>query len=117
MVEYTFSLDNTFGALADPTRRDILARLARQEMSVGEIARHYNLTFAAISKHLKVLEKARLVIKQRKGKKQIVILAPQGLADANDYLEHYRTFWEDRFDRLEQYLNNISQEEKYGRTQ
>jgi DNA-binding transcriptional ArsR family regulator len=105
MVEYTLSLDNTFGALADPTRRDILRRLSNTELSVGQIARFYDLTFAAVSKHLKVLERAQMVIKRRRGKEQMVSLAPQAFADAAEYLEWYRSLWETRLDSLEQYLS------------
>jgi DNA-binding transcriptional ArsR family regulator len=105
MVEYTFSLDSTFAALADPTRRDILSKIANNEMSVGQIARFYNLTFAAVSKHLKVLERAQMVIKRRRGKQQMVSLAPQAFADAAEYIEWYRNLWETRLDSLEQYLN------------
>ena len=104
MVEYTFSLDNVFGALADPTRRDILSRVARQEMSVGEIAQHYHLTFAAVSKHLKVMEKAQMIIKRRRGKRQFVHLSPTALKSADDYLEAYRKLWETRLDALDNYL-------------
>lgn len=104
MVEYTFSLDSTFSALADNTRRDILRRVAEAEMSVGEIARYYDLTFAAVSKHLKVLEKATLIIKRRRGKQQMVSLAPQAFADAAEYIEWYRSLWETRLDSLENYL-------------
>jgi DNA-binding transcriptional ArsR family regulator len=102
MVEYT--LDNTFAALADPTRRDILLRLSAVELSVGEIAKFYDLTFAAISKHLKVLERASLIIKRRRGKQQMVSLAPQAFADASEYLDWYRQFWEQRLDALNIYL-------------
>jgi DNA-binding transcriptional ArsR family regulator len=110
MVEYTFSLDNIFGALADPTRRDILRRVSSAEMSVGEIARYYDLTFAAVSKHLKVLEKAKMIIKRRKGKEQIVSLAPQALADASEYLDWYKRFWETRLDALAVYLEESANE-------
>jgi DNA-binding transcriptional ArsR family regulator len=106
MVEYTLSLDNIFSSLSDPTRRDILRRVARQEMSIGEIARYYDLTFAAVSKHLKVLERAKLIIKQRRGKEQMVTVVPQALKDADEYLEQYRRLWEERFDRLDALLNN-----------
>jgi len=82
MVEYAFSLDSTFGALADPTRRDILRRVSSAELSISQIDRSYNLTFAAVSKHLKVLEKARLITKRKQGKEQLVSLAPQAFADA-----------------------------------
>ena len=104
MVEYTLSLDSTFGALSDPTRRDILQRLGNTELSVGELARFYDLTFAAVSKHLKVLEKACLVIKRKRGKQHMVSLAPQAFADAAEYLEWYKSLWESRLDSLEQYL-------------
>src|SRR3954469_6695519 len=108
MVEYTFPLDNIFSTLADPTRRDILRRVSLQSLSVGAIARPYDLTFAAVSKHLKVLERAKLIIKRRHGKAQIVSLAPQALADASEYLDGYRQFMEVRYDSLEVYLNNHS---------
>ncbi|MGH7156719.1 MAG: ArsR/SmtB family transcription factor [Candidatus Saccharimonadales bacterium] len=104
MVEYSFSLDSTFGALSDPTRRDILRRLANGEFSVGELAKPYSLTFAAVSKHLKVLERAKLIIKRRRGREQMVSLAPQAFADAAEYLEWYRSLWENRLDALESYL-------------
>lgn len=104
MVEYSFSLDNIFGALADPTRRDILRRVSSAEMSVGEIARYYDLTFAAVSKHLKVLEKAKMIIKRRNGKEQIVSLSPGALASADEYFEFYRQLWERRLDSLGDYL-------------
>jgi DNA-binding transcriptional ArsR family regulator len=104
MVEYTQSLDNIFSSLADPTRRDILSRVARQEMSIGEIAQYYNLTFAAISKHLKVLERSKLVTKKRRGKEQMVSVAPSALKEVDDYLETYHQLWEARFDRLETLL-------------
>jgi DNA-binding transcriptional ArsR family regulator len=105
MVEYTLNLDNIFSSLADPTRRDILRRVSDQQLSISEIAKPYDLTFAAVSKHLKVLEKARLVIKHRHGKEQIVSLAPSALKDASEYLEWYRSMWENRLDSLENYLN------------
>ena len=104
MVEYAMSLDSIFSSLADPTRRDILRRVSSQELSVGEIAQPYDLTFAAVSKHLKVLEKAKLIIKKRRGKEQMVSIAPQALKGVDDYLEFYRQLWESRFDSLENYL-------------
>jgi DNA-binding transcriptional ArsR family regulator len=104
MVEYTYNLDNIFSSLADPTRRDILRRVTSDELSVGEIAKPYDLTFAAVSKHLKVLERARLIIKRRRGKEQMVSLAPQALADAAEYLQWYQQFMAAKFDVLENYL-------------
>lgn len=112
MVEYTLQLDSVFGSLADPTRRDILRRVARCELSVSEIANSYDISLAAVSKHLKVLEKAKLVIKRRRGKQQLVRATPQTLADAERYLEQYRQIWEERLDALEDYLNK---EGKHGR--
>jgi DNA-binding transcriptional ArsR family regulator len=105
MVEYALNLDSVFGSLADPTRRDILRRLTGQELSVSQLAQAYDLTLAAVSKHLKVLEKARLIVKHRQGKQQIVKLAPQTLTEATDYLESYRQMWEVRLDSLEEYLS------------
>lgn len=104
MVEYALSLDEVFGSLADPTRRDILRRVSRRQMTISEIASRYDLTFAAVSKHLKVLEKAKLIIKRRRGKEQLVQLAPQTIKSANEYLEFYRAFWEERLDSLDAYL-------------
>ena len=104
MVEYTLNLDFVFGSLADPTRRDILQRVSRHELSVGEIAKAYNLTFAAVSKHLKVLEKAQLIIKRRRGKEHMVRVSPQALQDADEYLKQYRLLWEGRLNALEALL-------------
>jgi DNA-binding transcriptional ArsR family regulator len=104
MVEYAFSMDDIFGSLADPTRRDILQRLSQAQLTIGQIAQPYDLTFAAVSKHLKVLEKARLIIKRRRGKERVVQLTPQALTGAADYLEQYRQLWEERFKMLDQLL-------------
>ncbi len=104
MVEYAVSLDSVFSSLADPTRRDILQRVSQQELSVSEVAAAYDLTFAAISKHLKVLERACLIMKRRKGKEQLVRIAPKSLEPAADYLEAYRQMWEERFDALDELL-------------
>ncbi len=104
MVEHHAQLDRVFGSLSDGTRRDILRRVARREMSVGEIAASYDISLAAVSKHLAVLEKARLVTKRREGKLQVVGLAPAGLSDAAKHLERMRVLWESRLDRLEKYL-------------
>ena len=103
-----------FGSLADPTRRDILRRVARREQSVGQIAKHYELTFAAVSKHLQVLEKARLITKRRRGKEQMVNISPQALASADEYFEQYRELWERRLDKLEALLEQEQRKEKKG---
>lgn len=117
MVEYGFpsslsfdpvldsSLDSVFGALADPTRRDILQRVSAQQLTVGQLAARYNLTFAAVSKHLKVLEKARLIAKHKVGRKHYIRAQAAALKEANDYLEEYKQMWSDRLDALEIYLN------------
>jgi DNA-binding transcriptional ArsR family regulator len=104
MVEYTFNLDSIFGSLADPTRRDILERVSQYELTVSEIALPYDLSLAAVSKHLKILEKAQLIIKRRRGKQQLVTVAPAAIEEACDYLESYRKQWEERFERLDQLL-------------
>ncbi len=109
MIEHALRLDSIFGCLADATRRDILKRVANEELSVTEVAKPYKkLTFAAISKHLKVLENAKLVVKRRQGKHQFVRLAPAKLKEASEYLEYYKTMWEDRLDALEEYLKLIA---------
>lgn len=105
MVECISNLDSIFGSLADPTRRDILRRVSSRELSIGEIAKAYDLTFAAVSKHLMVLERSKLIIKRRRGKEQMVRTKPQELAEATEYLEWYRQFMETRFDSLDNYLN------------
>jgi DNA-binding transcriptional ArsR family regulator len=104
MVEYVLNLDSVFSSLSDPTRRDILQRVTTRQLTISEIAQPYDMSLAAISKHIKILEKAKLIIKRRKGKEQIVSLAPQALKGAADYLEAYRLEWDDRFNRLEKLL-------------
>lgn len=106
MVEQTLQLDSIFSCLSDPTRRDILKRLMGKQMSISEIAEPYRLTFAAISKHLKILERARLVVKQRFGKQQVVALAPNTLHEAAKYLANYEKVWNLRMDALDEYLQN-----------
>lgn len=105
MVEYVSELDYIFGSLSDPTRRDILARVARAEFSVGELVANYDISFAAISKHLKVLQLAGLITKRKEGKKQMITLAPGALKSADEYLEQYRLLWQSRYDKLEKLLN------------
>jgi DNA-binding transcriptional ArsR family regulator len=107
MVEYTLSLDSIFSSLADPTRRDILRRLITQELSISELAKPYDITFAAVSKHLKVLERAQLIIKKRRGKEQMVQVSPLALKDAADYLESYRLLWDERFQSIDKLLKEM----------
>ncbi len=109
MVEYTYRLDAVFGSLSDPTRRDILRRIRRRGMSVGEIARHYKQSLAGIAKHLAVLERAGLVSKTRRGKEHIVAIDPKALAAASGYLQRFERLWERRLDRLDAYLKSSKQ--------
>ena len=97
-------LDLVFGSLADATRRDILQRVAGRELSVGQIAASYDISLAAVSKHLLVLERASLITKRREGKLQLATLSPPALTEAAADLGRYRDIWEARLDRLESYL-------------
>ena len=101
MVEYSLQLDSVFASLADPTRRDILSRVANAELSVSELVNGYDMSFAAISKHLKVMERARLIVKRKEGKKHMVSIAPDALRSAEEYLERYRQMQQSRFDKLD----------------
>lgn len=101
MVEYSLQLNSVFGALSDPIRRDILSKVAMHEYTVGELVVHYHVSFAAISKHLKVMEKARLIAKRKEGKTQVVTIAPDALKSADEYLEQYRQMWQSRIHKLE----------------
>lgn len=104
MVESNPELDLLFGALADSTRRGILAYVAEEAMSVGEIGERFDLTYGAISKHILVLEKAGLVAKERKGKSQMVIIVPDTVDVAREHIERYARMWESRLDKLESIL-------------
>src|SRR6478752_5684007 len=100
-------LSTTFAALADPTRRGILARLALGEATVTELAAPYDLSLPAISKHLKVLQKAGLVEQGRQAQWRPCRLAPAPLRDASDWIGQYRRHWEDSFERLDAYLREV----------
>jgi DNA-binding transcriptional ArsR family regulator len=106
------TLTTTFAALADPTRRAILSRLASGEMTVTELAAPFEMSLPAVSKHLKVLERAGLIARGRKAQWRPVRLDAGPLKDAADWLDHYRRFWEQRFDRLDEYLREIQEKEK-----
>jgi DNA-binding transcriptional ArsR family regulator len=103
----TETLDRTFAALADPTRRAILRRLAHGEATVGELAEGFPMTQPAISKHLKVLERAGLITRARRAQARPAELQPAPLREAADWLEEYRRQWEDRLDRLDAYLREM----------
>lgn len=105
-------LSVTFAALADPTRRAILERLVKGEASVGELAAPFDISLPAISKHLKVLENAGLIARGRDAQWRPCQLTAGPLKDAVDWLEHYRPFWEESFDRLNEYLRKIQRKEK-----
>lgn len=92
-VDFSNRLDAIFGSLSDPTRRDILKRVSINELTISEIASPYAMSLAAISKHLKILEKAKLVMKRRIGKQQVVTISPAALKEASSYLRQYEKLW------------------------
>ena len=106
----TDHLSTTFAALADPTRRAILARLASGEASVTQLARPFDMSMPAISKHLKVLERAGLIARGREAQWRPCRLEAAPLKDVAGWVEHYRRFWEESFDRLEEYLHDLRKE-------
>jgi DNA-binding transcriptional ArsR family regulator len=105
-------LDRAFQALSDPTRRAILARLALGEATVGELARPFRTSLPAISKHLKVLERAGLMSRRREGRVHRCRLVAAPLRETSAWLEHYRRFWERQLDSLEEYLREQSRGEE-----
>ena len=105
-------LTSTFAALADPTRRAILARLARGETTVTELAAPFDMTMPAITKHLKVLERAGLVARGREAQRRPCRLEAGRLKDVSSWVENYRAFWEQSLDRLDEYLREAKREAK-----
>lgn len=103
----TDQLSATFSALADPTRRAILSRLALGETSVKDLAAPFKMTLPAVTKHLKVLERAGLITRGREAQWRPCRLAPAPLRDASDWIEQYRRFWDESIDRLEIYLQEL----------
>jgi DNA-binding transcriptional ArsR family regulator len=101
------SLDTAFAALSDPTRRAILARLALGETSVTELARPFAMSLPAVSKHLKVLERAGLIARGREAQWRPCRIEPRALKDIDDWLNHYRRFFDESFDRLDAYLQTL----------
>jgi DNA-binding transcriptional ArsR family regulator len=110
--EMADQITSTFAALADPTRRAILARLALGETSVTEIAAPFEMSMPAISRHLKVLEKAGLISRGRQAQWRPCKLKAEPLKHAADWLDEYRRFWEESFDRLDEYLKTLQAKEK-----
>jgi DNA-binding transcriptional ArsR family regulator len=106
------ALDSTFSALSDPTRRAILARLAAGQLTVGELAEPFNISLPAISRHLRVLEAASLIARERKGKHRVCRLQAGALAAACEWLEFYRRFWSEGFERLDQHLKRKKRSSK-----
>jgi len=104
---YEQRLDATFAALADPTRRSILARLSNGEASVAELAEPFEMSQPAISKHLKVLERAGLITRSRAAQRRPRRLEAQPLAEATEWLENYRRFWESNFEQLDAVLDEL----------
>ena len=98
-------LDLTFGALSDPTRRQILATLAREPRTIAELAAPLPMSLVAVSKHISVLDRAQLLTRTRQGRAQLCTLTADPLADATEWLARYRTFWTTRLDSLERYLS------------
>ena len=123
----TDQLSSTFAALADPTRRAILARLVTGECSVTELAEPFDMSMPAVSKHLRVLERAGLIARGREAQWRPCRLEPAPIKDVADWAERYRAMWEGRFDRLDSYLQQLkskdakaskdAKEKKHGRRQ
>jgi DNA-binding transcriptional ArsR family regulator len=108
----TDRLSATLSALADPTRRAILARLALGETTVGELAKPFKMTGPAVSKHLRVLESAGLIVRGREAQWRPCRLVPAPLKEVDDWLDHYRRFWDASLDRLGDYLQQLQTKEK-----
>jgi len=106
-------LSATFAALADPTRRAILGRLVRGEVSVTRLAAPFAVSLPAISKHVKVLERSGLIARRRMAQQRPCRLRARPLKEAVDWLEGYRRFWEQSFDRLDRYLRQLQEEERH----
>jgi DNA-binding transcriptional ArsR family regulator len=105
-------LSATFSALADPTRRAILARLATGEASVNELAEPFEMSLPAVSRHLKVLEKAGLITRGRDAQYRPCRIEPKALQNIDEWLERYRKFWEESFNRLDKYLQKLQKKER-----
>lgn len=111
MVKYNRELDATFQALADPTRRAIVAALSHGQASVTELARPHRMSLPAVMKHLRVLQRAGLVTQRKRGRTRQCRLAPRPLQQAEGWISQYRVFWQGQFDALDRYLARHSTEE------
>src|SRR5580698_4808567 len=105
-------LDRIFHALSDTTRRSILREIAGRELAVGEIAQPYRMSLAAVSKHLKVLQRANLIAREKRGSFQFVRTNPVPMKQAHDWLNYYERFWNQRLDQFEQYFTAKKNKEK-----
>lgn len=105
-------LSETFAALANSTRRAILARLAQGDSNVGDLAEPFDLTLPAISKHLKVLERAGIIVRGRRAQFRPCSLDPRPLEEISNWAEQYRPVWQARFDRLDDYIRDQKQQER-----
>jgi len=114
MVKYEAQLDATFGALAHPARRAILARLGKGDATVGELAEPLDMSLPAVTKHLKVLENAKLIVRSKNAQWRPCQLTPEPLKTASDWIEERRKVWEQRLDRLESYLQRLEKEDGHG---
>jgi DNA-binding transcriptional ArsR family regulator len=118
MVEYNAeTLDATFAALADPTRRAILERLAEGEHSVSELAMPFDMSLAAVSKHIQLLTRANLISQHKEGRVRQCRLEPEAFEAAVSWIEHYRDFWSEKFAALEVFLEKESKESKRNQKQ
>jgi len=104
MVEQSLHYDSVFHALADETRRDILMQLNNGEKTITEIAKKYSMSFAAVAKHLNVLEAAALIFKKKQGRVQIISANPKTVCEVTEYLKQYQVLWDKRFNNLEEML-------------
>ncbi len=113
MVKYSErQIDSMFHSLADSTRRDIISRIIREELRVGEIASNYKMSLPAVSKHLKVLERADLVLYEKSGREKIYSANPRALLEIQKYIEFYTKFWNKHLDNVEEYLKNKHRKNK-----
>lgn len=112
MAATTDKLDRTFSALSDPTRREILARLATGEASVTELAEPFDISLPAVSKHLKVLERAGLIARSRERQWRPARLEARPLKEVAEWTERYRRFWEESYERLDEYLEELQERRK-----
>lgn len=104
MVQYELTLDNIFHSLADTTRRDILTRVYQSELNISALAKDYDMSFSAVAKHLRVLEKAKLVIKQQRGKEKVIMVNPDSISEALKHLESYKRHMHERYVALDNLL-------------